>query len=129
MICTFKAHFSAAHFYHQPAWSTQKNQETFGKCFTEYGHGHDYTLEVSLDCDKEQVREIHQVILSEAARLDHQHLNFVIPEFKIKIPTTENVAQYLAEKISSGLQNKKTEAQIIRLRLFESPQVWVEMTA
>ena len=127
MIFTFEAGFSAAHFYQQSAWSDEKNREIFGKCFTEYGHGHDYKLEISLDCEKSQADGIHEIIKKACNELDHQHLNFVIEQFKTKIPTTENIAEYLIANLNKALENKK--AEVLKLRLFESPHVWVEFIA
>jgi 6-pyruvoyltetrahydropterin/6-carboxytetrahydropterin synthase len=126
MIFIFGAGFSAAHFYKNPKWTDEKNKEVFGKCFTQYGHGHDYQVEVAADCSEDLADQIHQIIRNECHELEHQHLNFVIEEFKSKIPTTENIAEYLSEKISASIKNKKAEARLCKLRLFESPQVWVE---
>ena len=126
MIFIFKAGFSSAHFYNQPKWSAEKNRETFGQCFTEYGHGHDYQLEATVECKKSHAEQIHQIIRKQSSELDHQHLNFAIQEFKTKIPTTENIANYLTQKIKASFKNEKAEAQLMKLRLFESPQVWVE---
>lgn len=122
---TLKRNFSCAHFYRQPVWDEKKNRETFGKCFTEYGHGHDYQLEVTFSSgDEASLSKILDPIIE---RLDHQHLNFVIPEFKIggnaiaRVPTTENLALYLREQI-------KVSAKVEQLKLFERPDLWVEIT-
>src|SRR6266699_1703659 len=45
---TRKAEFSAAHYYHNPQWSAEENQRVFGKCANLNGHGHNYTLEVTV---------------------------------------------------------------------------------
>lgn len=127
MICTFQYRFSAAHFYHQAAWSEEKNRETFGKCFTEYGHGHDYIVEVMVEFKKSDVEAIDQALTNVVSKIDHQHLNFVFAEFKEKVPTTENLAQFILKEMKSVLENIKAEAQIKHLRLFENPSIWVEL--
>ena len=124
MIFVFEAGFSAAHFYKQAAWSKDENQKIFGKCFTEFGHGHDYKLEIAVDCTCDDATDIRKLVRKACSELDHQHLNFVIDEFKTKIPTTENIAEYLKTQLNAELKNKK--AEVLKLRLFESPQVWVE---
>ena len=48
ILLTRKADFSAAHFYYNPAWSEAENERVFGKCANRQGHGHNYTLEVSV---------------------------------------------------------------------------------
>src|SRR5208337_2037720 len=45
---TRKAEFSAAHFYHNPEFTPEENQRVFGKCNNPNGHGHNYTLEVTV---------------------------------------------------------------------------------
>lgn len=120
-----RQHFSAAHFYHQTKWSEEKNRAEFGKCFTEFGHGHDYVCEIEFSGDELIAKSAFTKIMTQ---LDHQHMNFVIPEFKSKIPTTENMALYIQEKVSLELHKQKAESQILSLRLFETPDIWVELT-
>ncbi len=110
--------FSAAHFYNQPKWSIQKNQEEFGRCYTEYGHGHNYKLRAeflaseNLEDLKKNLNEVIQVI-------DHEHLNLVIPEFKNKVPTTEVILEYLSEKLKKKMGSKS----LVNLELFETHDI------
>lgn len=123
MTYTLQRSFSCAHFYHQTQWSEQKNRAEFGLCFTEFGHGHDYTLEIEFKTqDLNQARTDFNNLLN---RLDHQHLNFIIPEFKVEIPTTENLSLYL----KSNLENlfHKHHSQLLRLKLSETPEIWTEV--
>ncbi len=121
----FETRFSAAHFYHQTSWSFDQNQNTFGKCFSEFGHGHDYRLWIEFKSDDFQ--HAQKVIQAVTDKIDHQHLNFMINEFKAKIPTTENIAIYLKEEILKSCEKEKAEVQIKKLRLFENPEIWVEL--
>ena len=96
---TRKAEFSASHFYHNPKLSPEENQRIFGKCNNPHGHGHNYTLEVTVAgevdersgfvMDLKKLKDLmnHEVIDD----LDHRHLNKEVPEFRDKIPTTENL--------------------------------------
>ena len=45
---TRKIEFSASHLYHNPALSDEENRRVFGKCNNPHGHGHNYTLEVTV---------------------------------------------------------------------------------
>lgn len=127
-----EAQFSSAHFYVQPAWSEEKNKNEFGRCYTPYGHGHNYRAlaewEISptaLSSDeilelREKIQKAWYEIISE---LDHEHLNFVIPEFRNQVPTTENICQHLVEKIKSRIQEN-----LLRLDLYEMDDIgaaWV----
>src|SRR5207253_4337783 len=97
---TRKAEFSASHYYHNPDFTPEENQRVFGKCSNLNGHGHNYTLEVTVKgevnpktgfvVDLKDLKETmnHEVVDA----MDHRHLNKEVPEFAIRIPTTENLA-------------------------------------
>lgn len=127
MILTLKSPFSAAHFYQQSQWDDKKNQTEFGRCYTQYGHGHNYTLEVGFHVSPnhwEQEKSQLQGILAQlTGKLDHEHLNFVIPEFKNTIPTTENIALYFLNKLKEQV---KAES-LSYLRLYEMDTIWTEI--
>ncbi len=74
----------------------------FGRCANRNGHGHNYTLEVTVAGEPDPVtgfvvdlKWLKDVIESEVlAAYDHRHLNLEVPEFAESklIPTTENIA-------------------------------------
>ena len=45
---TRKAEFAASHYYHNPEFTPEQNRALFGKCNNPNGHGHNYTLEVTV---------------------------------------------------------------------------------
>ena len=45
---TRRVEFSASHYYHNPAFTPEENARIFGKCNNPNGHGHNYTLEVTV---------------------------------------------------------------------------------
>ncbi len=45
---TRKAEFSASHYYDNPEFTAEENRRIFGKCNNPNGHGHNYTLEVTV---------------------------------------------------------------------------------
>lgn len=116
---TLKSDFCSAHLYHQPAWDHETNRKVFGRCFTPYGHGHNYVLSVSFVTDTADIASFtdeKQRILDSLTRvLDHEHLNFVVPEFKNKIPTTENIVLYFVEKLS--------QENIVSVQVQETPEI------
>lgn len=127
MILTLKQNFSSAHFYFQPAWTSEENLNNFGRCFTEHGHGHNYTLEVGFKIQDHPPQEKLQVYRDLLQRLcyplDHEHLNFVIPEFKTQIPTTENIALYFLNKLKAEI----SEYDLNHIRLYETKDLWTEI--
>lgn len=124
MILSLKSSFSSAHFYEQPLWDKTQNENTFGRCYTPYGHGHNYVLEVGFNTHDLESKTRYQNLLTQlTTRLDHEHLNFVIPEFKDKIPTTENIALYFLEKLKKVVSEK----ELSYLRLYEMDTLWTEI--
>lgn len=127
---TRKAEFSASHFYHNPEFSAEENQRVFGKCNNPNGHGHNYTLEVTVkgQVDKRSgfvvdLKQLKEIMLREVIDvLDHRFLNREIPEFKNQIPTTEN----LAISIWNRLYAKLNVARLHRVRVYETPDLFVD---
>jgi 6-pyruvoyltetrahydropterin/6-carboxytetrahydropterin synthase len=132
MQLTRRVRFSAAHRYHRPDWSDARNREVFGPCANPHGHGHDYLLEVTVEggVDPETGFSVDLGMLDGVLReevvepLDHQHLNFVVPEFAPGglIPTTENILALLWRRIEPRLG----ATRLVRLRLHENPDFYVE---
>lgn len=119
-----QSHFSSAHRYAQPLWDDEKNRAAFGRCFTPYGHGHNYRLEVRFLLPEavafSKWRRDKQKLLDRlTGELDHEHLNFSIPAFKDKNPTTENIALYFREKLCAE--------EVSSIRVFEMPDLWTEI--
>lgn len=116
--------FSAAHFYNQPAWSEDKNREEFGRCFTSYGHGHDYRLQIEAEAPLDEVR-LRADLKAVCDEYDHLHLNFMTTEFAREIPTTEVIAGKLWKK----LEDRGWGSSLKILRLYEREDLFAELTA
>ncbi|HEX6039470.1 6-pyruvoyl trahydropterin synthase family protein [Longimicrobium sp.] len=133
MQLTRRVRFSAAHRYHRPDWSEERNRAVFGPCANPYGHGHDYLLEVTVEgaVDEEtgfsvDLGALDALLRAEVVeRLDHQHLNHVVPEFAPggRIPTTENILLLLWGRLHGRLP---AGARLVRLRLHENRDFYVD---
>lgn len=127
---TRKAEFSASHFYHSPEFSPEENRRLFGKCNNPNGHGHNYTLEVTVKGEVDQrsgfvvdLKELKDTMSREVIdAVDHRFLNKEVPEFLHVIPTTEN----LAIVIWKWLESKLKVARLHRIRLYETPDLFVD---
>jgi len=127
---TRKAEFSAAHYYHNPQWTAEENQRVFGKCANLNGHGHNYTLEVTVKGEPEtksgfviDLKELKAIMQREVIEvMDHRMLNKEVPEFATAIPTTEN----LAIAIWNRLEGKLKVAKLHRIRVYETPDLFVD---
>ena len=105
--------FSASHRYYRPEWTPDKNHAVFGKCANFPAHGHNYrlTVRVSGRLDPETGFIIDLPALDRlvrtaiVGRLDHAHINEVVPEFAPgrAIPTTENLALWIVGELASAL--------------------------
>jgi 6-pyruvoyltetrahydropterin/6-carboxytetrahydropterin synthase len=107
-----KEHFNAAHRLHNPKWSDEKNQSVFGKCNNPRFHGHNYELVVEVK------GEIHPdtgyvIDMGDLSRLikskvlddfDHRNLNEEVAEFINLIPTAENIAVVIWNRLRSEIE-------------------------
>jgi 6-pyruvoyltetrahydropterin/6-carboxytetrahydropterin synthase len=92
-------HFSASHRLHSDAYSDERNVAVYGKCNNPYGHGHNYTVQVTLSglvdemtgmvCDLAELDAFAQTNLIE--RFDHMNLN-TLECFQEKVSSTENLS-------------------------------------
>jgi 6-pyruvoyltetrahydropterin/6-carboxytetrahydropterin synthase len=127
---TRKAEFSASHYYHNPEFTPEENQRIFGKCNNPHGHGHNYTLEVTVKGNIDQrsgfvvdLKELKEIMNREVIdAMDHRLLNKEVAEFKDQIPTTEN----LAISIWRRLAPKLSLAELHRVRVYETPDLFVD---
>lgn len=130
ILLTRKAEFSSAHFYWNVAWSTEKNQQVFGKCANRNGHGHNYTLEVTVAGEVDPVsgfvvdlKQLKDILEREVVSVyDHRHLNLEVPEFAKKIPTTENIAIAIWQRLEGKIPN----AKLHRVRVYEMPDLFAD---
>lgn len=130
---TRRATFSASHYYWNDAWGKEKNEEVFGRCANRNGHGHNYTLEVTVGGSPDPVtgfvvdlKWLKDVMEREVVdAFDHRHLNLEVPEFAKVIPTTENIA-IAAWKRLEGALGKAGSARLTRVRVYETPEIFAE---
>ena len=127
---TRRAEFSASHFYYDDKLSEAENARLFGKCANRNGHGHNYTLEVTVAGAVDAVsgfvvdlKRLKEIIECEVIQIyDHRHLNFEVPEFKTTMPTTENIAIAIWRR----LESKVDGAKLTRVRVYEMPDLYAE---
>src|SRR5579885_3566027 len=130
ILLTRKAEFSASHYYWNDAWSAEENERVFGKCANRNGHGHNYTLEVTVAGDVDgstgfvvDLKQLKDVMEREVVSVyDHRHLNKEVPEFARAIPTTENIAIAVWKR----LEGKIPGARLHRVRVYEMPDLFAD---
>ncbi|HEY9615784.1 MAG TPA: 6-carboxytetrahydropterin synthase [Microcoleaceae cyanobacterium] len=123
-IINRRAQFSASHRYWLPELSDAENLERFGACTRSPGHGHNYVLYVSMAGELDEygmvlnLSDVKHVIKQEVtSQLDFAYLNQVWTEFQHTLPTTENIARVIWQRLSPHLP-------LVRIQLFEHPELW-----
>jgi 6-pyruvoyltetrahydropterin/6-carboxytetrahydropterin synthase len=115
--------FSASHRLNSADMSAEENQTVYGKCNNPYGHGHNYSLEVTVSgrvdartgmiCNLVDLDNfVHEKILE---RFGHQNLN-MLEEFQGIVPTTEN----LCVEVFDVLERDFHHAQVDKIRVEET---------
>lgn len=132
---TRRATFSASHYYWNDNWSKERNEQVFGRCARRNGHGHNYTLEVTVAGDPDPVtgfvvdlKWLKEVIVREVMEAyDHRHFNLEVPEFAGKklVPTTENIAIAAWKRLEPAVSGAGG-ARLSRVRVYETPEIFAE---
>lgn len=128
---TRRYRFSASHRLHNDTFSEQENKETYGKCNNPYGHGHNYTVEVTVSgaVDRSTGMVCNLVDLdgfiaeNVLSRYDLQNLN-VLPEFAANVPTTENLCVAVYEIVQRGFHRAHLEKVRIEETMMNSFEYW-----
>lgn len=125
-IINRRAKFSASHLYWLPELSEAENVEKFGACTRVPGHGHNYVLYVYMAGELDEygmvlnLSDVKQIIKQEVtSQLDFSYLNDAWSEFQETLPTTENIARVIWQRLVPHLP-------IVRIQLFEHPELWAD---
>lgn len=122
--------FNAAHRVHNPALSDAENTSLFGKCNNPNGHGHNYTLDVSvrgpIDGRTGYVMDLGALkrVVEEMVvdHIDHKNLNLDVPFMRDVIPTSENIIVAIWRELEPAIR----PGRLARLVLWETPNNYVE---
>lgn len=131
LTLTRSVRFCAAHRLVNPTWSAEENERVYGKCSRPGGHGHNYTVTVTVSgpFDPQSGMIINVAILRDilerevVAQLDHRDLNHDVPFLRGVIPTMENIAVALAQRLQPVLAAHRIA--LTRLTLAESDHHYV----
>jgi len=132
MVITRKVEFSASHVCRNPDLSDEENSRVFGLAANPHGHGHNYVLEVSVEgrpdpvtgmvLDLKELKELLNRAVVEP--YDHRFLNREVPPFDRVIPTAENIARDIWQRLAPHLTTDGCRLQSVRL--YETPDLFVD---
>jgi 6-pyruvoyltetrahydropterin/6-carboxytetrahydropterin synthase len=135
VFLTRRATFSASHFYWNEAWTAKENERVFGRCANRNGHGHNYTVEVTVGGEPDpstgfviDLKGLKSMMEREVLEAyDHRHLNFEVPEFAAgkAIPTTENIAIAVWNRLKTKIAAVEG-ATLAKVRVYETPEIFAE---
>lgn len=127
---TRRYRFSAAHRLHNDALSAEENRRLYGKCDNPFGHGHNYVLDVTMagEIDPATGMVFDLGVLDAAVerevleRFGLTNLNADTEEFRVSVPTTENVCVKIFGLLRGKLEGggRWPSARLERVRLEET---------
>lgn len=131
-LITKKIEFSASHRLWNSELSENENIELYGKEASPLGHGHNFTLEVTVEGEIDSktgmiinLFDLKEIINRVIIDFDHKNLNEDNINFKNLIPTPENICRVLWELLNDEL-NKLSSCKLYRIRLFETEDLFVD---
>lgn len=132
MVITRKVEFSASHVCRNPELSEQDNRRLFGAAANPHGHGHNYVVEVSVAGQPDAVtgmvmdlKELKEILNREVVEpYDHRFLNYETPPFDRVIPSTENIALDIWNRLAPRLDGESRRLR--RVRVYETPDLFVD---
>ena len=129
---TRRYQFAASHRLHARGLSDEENQRLYGKCNNPFGHGHNYVLEVSLEGEPDPVtgmvldlKELKDILTRHVVDVyDHRFLNYEVPPFDTVVPTTENIARDIWQRLEPHLDRGRGRLRAVRV--YETPDLYVD---
>jgi 6-pyruvoyltetrahydropterin/6-carboxytetrahydropterin synthase len=108
--------FAASHRLHSAQMSDAENVRIYGKCNNPCGHGHNYTVEISISGDVDPATgmianlvDLDSFVQREVIEpFDHRSLNDEVEVFRAEVPTTENLCIEIYRRMQ-GFPHAKLE--------------------
>jgi len=127
---TRRAQFSAAHRLFNPAFTDAENERIFDKCNNINGHGHNYTVDVTVAGEPDpktgyviDLKKLSHIMEAEViSKVDHKHLNYDVEFLRGTIPTAENIAT----AFWNILEPKIKDGKLYCIKVYESEHNFVE---
>jgi 6-pyruvoyltetrahydropterin/6-carboxytetrahydropterin synthase len=133
MIISKKVEFSASHICRSPQLSEAENERVYGAAANPLGHGHNYVVEVAIEgrpdpvtgmiLDLKRLKDmLEEKVLSV---YDHRLLNREVPPFDRVVPTVENIAIDIWNRIEPVIDSTG-RARLYCVRVHETSELCAE---
>ena len=132
MFVTRRVEFSASHVCAQPNLPDDRNRALYGAAANPNGHGHNYVLEVTLTGEPNQstgmvfdLKNLKQVLHEAVIEpFDHRFLNHEVRPFDRVVPTAENIAIEIWNRLAPYFNNGS--ARLHNVRLYETEDLYID---
>jgi 6-pyruvoyltetrahydropterin/6-carboxytetrahydropterin synthase len=132
MLITKRVEFSASHVCRNPLLTDRENEELFGAAANPHGHGHNYVVDVSVEGDPDPVtgmvldlKKLKEVVNREVIEpYDHRFLNREVAPFDHVVPTVENIAIDIWQRLAPHLT--QPGLRLHGIRVYETPDLYVD---
>jgi len=132
MLVTRRVEFSASHVCRRPDLTDDENASIYGAEANPHGHGHNFTVEVTLEGEPDpatgmvfDLKKLKHILNLEIVEpFDHRFLNVETPPFDKLVPTLENMATEIWRRIEPSFAG--TPIRVHAVRLYESEELYVD---
>src|SRR5438128_6262078 len=132
MLISRRVEFSASHVCASPQLADEENRRLYGDAANPHGHGHNYVVEVTLEGEPDPVtgmvldlKELKGILHRRVVEpFDHRFLNLEVPPFDRLVPTVENIALEIWNRIQPEFAGKP--ARLHSVRVYETPDLYVD---
>jgi 6-pyruvoyltetrahydropterin/6-carboxytetrahydropterin synthase len=133
MIISKKVEFSASHVCRSAELSDAENERVYGAAANPLSHGHNYIVEVAIQGEPDPVtgmildlKRLKDVLEDRVlAVYDHRLLNREVAAFEKVVPTVENIAIDIWQRIESHI-DASGRARLYSVRVHETSELSVE---
>lgn len=127
---TKKYQFSCAHRLNSSYLNEKDNVAIYDKCNNLNGHGHDYSIWVTLKGQPHAetgmiiaTEKLDEKVKETLNLLNYKHLDKEVDYFKTEISTAENIIKF----IWMNLKDKFEEEELVYLKLWETNNNYFEL--
>src|SRR5580698_7558733 len=133
MIISKKIEFSASHICRSAELTDAENELVYGAAANPLSHGHNYVVEVAVEGEPDPVtgmildlKRLKDVLEEQVLSVyDHRLLNREVAAFARKVPTVENIAVDIWERMEGHI-DATGRARLYSVRVFETNDLFVE---
>lgn len=124
MLISKKVEFSASHICRSAQLSDEENDRIYGSAANPFGHGHNYIVEVAIEGEPDPVtgmilnlRNLRDILDERVLSVyDHRLLNREVAPFDALVPTVENIAIDIWNRVAPCINNGRAKLYSVRVR-------------